>query len=116
MGKTFGAVDGPHKVAPRSDSEADRVVSEMLAVFQYIEFFPRAWKDHLAQQLHCDESGGAEAFLEEWVANHTKPKSENEYALMPEASPELVAEVSSMLRDDEYYSFLQRVRSIVPVP
>merc|ERR1712070_570317 len=63
-----------------------------------------------------DAFGGIEAFLQELVAGHSMPKSANQYALMPEASPELRAEVTSLLRDDEYYSFVQRVRSVVPVP
>jgi len=105
-----------HCVAPRSKSEADRVVSEMLAVFEYVDMFPAHYKKRLGQQLHCGEKGGSEAFLKEWVAAHSKPKSQNEYALMPEASPDLIAEVSSLLRDDDYFSFLMRVKCMIPTP
>jgi len=73
-------------------------------------------KERIAQQVHCDAMGGVEAFLRELVAGNCMPRHRNEYALMPEASPELISEVSSLLRDDEYYSFVERVRSMVPMP
>lgn len=103
-------------VAPRSQSQAEQLVSEMLAVFECVDKFPTQYKKRIGQQLHYDEQGGAEGFLQEWVAAHSMPKAENKYALMPEASPELAAEVSSLLRDDEYFSFLMRVRCMIPKP
>lgn len=103
-------------VAPRSQSEAEQAVSKMLAVFEYVDMFPAHYKKRLGQQLHYDEEGGAEGFIKEWVAAHSKPESENTYALMPDASPDLIAEVSSLLRDDTYFSFLMRVRCMIPKP
>lgn len=117
--KTIGAAEQRkllYKVAPRSQSQAEQLVSEMLAVFECVDKFPTHYKKRLGQQLHFDEHGGAESFLQAWVAAHSKPLSENQYALMPDASPELIAEVSSLLRDDEYFSFLMRVRCMIPKP
>jgi len=88
----------------------------MLAVFEYVDMFPSQYKKRLGQQLHYNEKGGAEGFLEEFVAAHSKPRSENKYSLMPDASPDLIAEVSSLLRDDAYFSFLMRVRCMIPKP
>jgi len=113
---TYGANHDAYHVEPKTQSQADRLVSEMLAVFQHIDLFPAQFKERMGQQLHCDALGGTDAFVQEMVAGHSKPKSDNQYALMPEASPELIAEVTSLLRNDEYYSFINRVRSIVPVP
>merc|ERR1719327_2406311 len=62
-------------VAPRSKSEADHVVSEMLAVFEYVDMFPAHYKKRLGQQLHYNEKGGSEGFLKEWVAAHSTPRS-----------------------------------------
>jgi hypothetical protein len=117
--KADAAYGADHKlffVAPRTQSQADRVVSEMLGNFQHIDYFPANYKERIAQQVHCDAMGGVDAFLRELVAGNSMPRSTNGYALMPEASPELISEVSSLLRDDEYYNFVKRVQSIVPMP
>jgi len=113
---TYGANHKLYHVVPRTQSRADRVVSEMLAVYQHIDLFPANYKERIAQQVHCGAAGGIEAFLQELVAGNCMPKSKNEYALMPEASSELISEVSSLLHDDEYYCFVKRVQSIVPMP
>jgi hypothetical protein len=113
---TDGADHKLYYVAPRTHSQADRVVSGMLGAFQHINHFPANLKERIAQQVHCDAMGGVDSFIRELVAGNSMPKSKNDYALMPDASPELMAEVSSLLHDDEYYSFVKRVRSIVQMP
>merc|ERR1719265_616222 len=101
-------------VQPRNpDSQAEVVVSQMIAVLNYADMFPADVKAKLRRQLHTD--GEQEDFIKEAVEMHSLPKNQNPHALMPNASPSLQAEVASLLSSDDYYRFVERCRCAFPM-
>jgi hypothetical protein len=89
----------------------------MIAVFTYVDMFPADYREKLGRQLHCEGEHGVEDFIREWVETHSLSKSQNPHALMPDASPSLQAEVTSLLCSDlDHFRFVARARCAVPKP
>jgi len=99
-----------------SESRAHQLVCQMLAVLQYIELYPTVYKRTIGNQLHHEGAAGEQAYLTELVAANSMSREQNQYAMMPGASPELQAEVLALLRDDKDYDFVSKARRIVPKP
>lgn len=96
------------------DSHAEVVVSQMIAVFNWVEHFPSAYMDKLRRQLQSEGEQGVEDFVKEWVDAHSAPKDLNPHALMPNASPALKAEVTSLLLHEvDHYRFIARARCAI---
>jgi hypothetical protein len=92
-------------------------VSQILATLQDIQYFPADYLHQAGAQLHLDGESGVEGYLRELVRVHSMPLSENRHALMPQASPELQAEVLALMRDDrECYNFVSVSRRCIPKP
>lgn len=114
--RTAGGAEAAFSVQPKKpDSQAHCVVSGMLRNFNFIDFFPEHYKSRAAPQLHAQGPSGVEQFLRESVDAQAMPLSKNQFALMPDASPELKEEVLTLLRDDADYNFVAAARRALPL-
>lgn len=98
-------------------SPAHQAISAILATFQHIKLYPATYLHQAGLWLHFDGECGVDNYLEQLVQVNSAPSSQNPYAVMPEASPEVQAEVLSLMRNDtEYYNFLSVARRCIPKP
>lgn len=111
-------VEAGFKVPPQDPaSPAHQATSAILATLQHVKLFPATYLHQAGLWLHFDGESGVDAYLKQLVQANSAPLSQNPYALMPEASPELQAEVLSLMRDDtEYYNFVSVTRQYIPKP
>merc|ERR550537_1921427 len=107
-----GGEDESVNVPPLNpECPAEVLVSQMIAVFDYVDHFPSDYKDKLRRQLQSEGEQGVEDFVKEWVEAHSQPKSDNPHAIMADASPALKAEVTSLLLNEvDHYRFVARAR------